>query len=72
MHLIELYNALAPCIGPVLAEKYPQIGMAAGELVVIAAALSRLIGWAKGSDKAASLGTKALNLLNIVGMFKKS
>lgn len=71
MNLLELYNALAPCVGPFLAEKYPQIGMAAGELVVIAAAVSRISAALKGDGKVGVLGGKLTNLINVVGLFKK-
>lgn len=70
MNLVELYNAIAPCIGPVLMEKYPQVAGAAGELVIISAAVSRLMAAAKGDGKVGTMAGWLGKAVNFLGMFR--
>lgn len=77
LNLLQLYSALAPCVSTVLTEQYPQIAGAAGELVLIAGAASRLLAALRGTNappEAAgpgNVGGKLVSVLNLLGFNRK-
>lgn len=73
MNLYDIYLSLAPCVGQVLAEKYPQLGAAVLEVIGGASALYRLIAVLKGEQAAGSPGIlgKIMGILGTLGLNPK-